>query len=699
MCAIVGFWDPSGSLTEVELEHAASGMAAVLRHRGPDDQGVWADEDASLALGHRRLAILDLTREGHQPMHSADGRYVLSFNGEIYNFQSLRDDLEQRGHLFRGRSDTEVMLSAFCEWGLLPALERFAGMFAFALWDRRERTLHLARDRAGEKPLYFGWTDGMFVFGSELKALRAHPHWRGGINRDALALFMRYGYVPAPHCIYENIYRLPPGCSLTLAEFDIHARQTPEPTAYWSAQTVAETGATNPFHGSEAEAGERLRELLFQSVGRQMVADVPLGAFLSGGIDSSLVVALMQAQSRRPIKTFSIGFRQEEFNEAPFAKAVAAHLGTDHTELYVQDRDLQQVISQLPRIYDEPFADPSQIPTTLLCRLAGASVKVSLSGDGGDELFGGYNHYRIGQRLCKIIAPIPRSCRAPLARHLRHIAQAGLNRPMTARRANRLLNRLWNLSDILPAATDYSLYQLLMSPNRDPRPWLNQVLERETQPGQFPAWAKLPERLQRMMWLDFVQYLPDDILVKVDRAAMSVSLETRVPLLDDRVIEFAFRLPTAFNQKGNCGKWLLRQILHQYVPPVLVDRPKRGFATPIAEWLRGPMREWAEDLLGEARLRQEGFFNARQVRQNWREHLDQKRDWSPGLWHTLMFQAWLDEQKGRLDSDLECGDMSPLSSTRHVASDQSADKSAQSKSERHPEPTQEVETCQVTHQK
>jgi len=644
MCAIVGFWDSSPRVEPRERARVALGMASVLEHRGPDDQGAWADETVPLALGHRRLAILDLTHGGHQPMSSADGRYVLVFNGEIYNFKSLRDDLERRGHLFRGHSDTEVMLAAFCEWGLGSALERFAGMFAFALWDWPARQLHLARDRAGEKPLYYGWTDGVFVFGSELKALRAHPRWRGEINRDALALLTRYGYIPSPHCIYKNIHKLPPGKVLTLTESHIRARQTPEPAAYWSPQLIAEAGAADPFSGSEAEAKEQLRELLFQSVGRQMVADVPLGAFLSGGIDSSLVVALMQGQSPRPIKTFSIGFEQEEFNEAPFAKAVAAHLGTDHSELYVGDRDLQRVIPRLPGIYDEPFADSSQIPTTLLCQLTGTSVKVSLSGDGGDELFGGYNHYRIGQRLWKLLALMPKPCRAPLARELRRAARAGLHLRLGGR-AHWLLNRLWNLSDILPATTDLSLYQLLMSPNRVPRGWLKDATEPAAPMGEVSTWQHLPELLQRMMWLDFVSYLPDDILVKVDRAAMSVSLETRIPLLDHRIIEFAFRLPATLKQQGDCGKWLLRQILYQYVPHALVDRPKKGFSAPIAEWLRGPMREWAEPLLGESRLKQEDFFNARQVRQNWREHLSQKRDWSPGLWHVLMFQAWLEEQK------------------------------------------------------
>jgi asparagine synthase (glutamine-hydrolysing) len=698
MCGIAGFLESSRRRDVDECEEIVRRMALVLQHRGPDDEGIWADAEAGVALGHRRLAILDLTSEGHQPMHSADGNYVLTFNGEIYNFNSLRDELEPRGHAFRGHSDTEVMLAAFCEWGLLPALERFAGMFAFALWDRRERKLHLARDRAGEKPLYYGWTDGVFVFGSELKALRAHPHWRAEVSRRALALFLRHGYISSPHCIYENIHKLPPGCVLTLAESDIRTRRTPEPARYWSAQAVAEAGAARPFAGTEAEAGEQLRELLFQSVGRQMVADVPLGAFLSGGIDSSLVVALMQAQSRRPIKTFSIGFQQEQFNEAPFAKAVAEHLGTDHTELYIQPKEAREVIPKLPCLYDEPFADPSQIPTALLCELAGAHVKVSLSGDGGDELFGGYNRYREVEDLWKVISRIPKPFRK-LAGRLNRASAAGLNCRMASGPVRPLLHRLWNLSDILSRPTDRSFYQLLLSSNHESHLWLKEAEDPDIRHDMLPAWERLPELLQRMMCHDLVFYLPDDILVKVDRAAMAVSLETRIPLLDHRVIEFAFRLPGSFKQKDGQGKWLLRQVLYQFVPPALVDRPKRGFGAPIAEWLRGPMREWAEELLGETRLHQDDFFKARQIRQIWREHLDQKRNWSAGLWHVLMFQAWLDEQKRRPDSDLECGDMLPLSSTRHVASGQSADTSAHSKSEHCLEPPQEAERCQVSLQK
>lgn len=645
MCGIAGFWEPTRQGGRTDLEQMALEMAGTLQHRGPDDEGAWADASAGLALGHRRLAILDLSSEGHQPMLSADGRCVLVFNGEIYNFKTLRGALEERGHSFRGHSDTEVMLAAFCEWGLLPAVERFTGMFAFALWDRRARTLCLVRDRAGEKPLFYGWTGNAFVFGSELKALQAHPQWGGSIDRSALTLLVRHGYIPGPYCIYENILKLPPGCVLTLTEAQILARETPRPKPYWSLQTIAEAGTTHPFDGGEEEAGEKLLALLLESVARQLVADVPVGAFLSGGIDSSLVVALMQAQSPRPIKTFSIGFHKKGFDEAPYAKAVARHLGTDHTELYVQDEELRGVIGRLPHIYDEPLADPSQIPTVLLCRLAGAQVKVSLSGDAGDEVFGGYDHYRKTLRLWEALQWIPRAARGRLASPLKFLSSAGPGREITPVAARQLLNRLGNLSDLLPVSTDRSLYQLMMSPNREPSTW---VMDAKEPPTLFNApvpWENLPELLHRMMWLDFVTYLPDDILVKVDRAAMAVSLETRIPLLDHRVIEFAWSLPASFKQKGNQGKWLLRRILHQYVPPALVERPKKGFAAPIAEWLRGPLRDWAEDLLDETRLRHEGFLEPKKLRQRWTEHLSRRRDWSLGLWHALMFQAWLDQQK------------------------------------------------------
>jgi asparagine synthase (glutamine-hydrolysing) len=643
MCGIAGFWN-SSSRRNYELEETARCMASVLQHRGPDDEGVWTDTDASLALAHRRLAILDLSREGHQPMHSRDQRYVIVFNGEIYNFNSLRSELEKRGGTFRGHSDTEIALEAISEWGLSASLERFTGMFAFALWDRAERQLHLVRDRAGEKPLYYGWVNGVFVFGSELKALKVHPQWRGKINRGALALMTRYGYIPSPHCIYEGIHKLSPACVLTLTEAAVRTQQTPSVVPYWSAQQLTEEGAIRPFTGSEAEAIDQLNQLLSRSVRHQMVADVPVGAFLSGGIDSSLVVALMQAQSRRAIKTFSIGFQQQGFNEAPFARAVAGYLETDHTELYVSDSDLSHVIPRLPRIYDEPLADPSGIPTTLLCQLAAAEVKVSLSGDGGDELFGGYNHYHKSQRIWRAISFIPGPLRRPVAGCLRTGSQAGLFNGYVVNGMRHFLIRASNLAELLPAASEGELYRLLMSPNRNSHEWLSDPSEPECLLGSASRWDPILEPIQRMTSLDFRSYLPDDILTKVDRAAMSVSLETRIPLLDHHIIEFAFRLPGFMKERDNQGKWLLRQILHRYVPPALVDRPKSGFAAPIGEWLRGPLREWAEHLLGEGRLRQELFFNWPVVRQRWREHLSEHRDWSQGLWHILMFQAWLDEQ-------------------------------------------------------
>jgi asparagine synthase (glutamine-hydrolysing) len=640
MCGIAGFWDPRRGADNSELEQVACRMATALRHRGPDDEGAWADADAGLALGHRRLAILDLSVEGHQPMQSADGRYVLAFNGEIYNFRALRLELDKRGHSFRGHSDTEVLLAAVCECGIRATLQRCVGMFALAVWDRQSRSLHLARDRAGEKPLYFGWTGDVFLFGSELKALRAHPRWQARIDRRAVALLTRYGYIPAPFSIYENIYKLLPGCVLALTKPVIQARKIPRPKPYWSPQTVPQS-----FNGTEREATEQLRSLLLDSVRQQMVADVPLGAFLSGGIDSSMVVALMQAQSRRPIKTFSIGFHQRGFDEAPFAKAVADHLETDHTQLYVQPDEMLQVVSRLPTIYDEPFADSSQIPTVLLCELTRSQVTVSLSGDAGDELFGGYEDYRKAQRVWALIGRIPQSVRSGIARALKSAAASGLSFRIGPGAVRYFLGRLANISEVLPAPSDRALYQLLMSPNRDPLSWLRYKQEPPTRFDDILPWDSFPELLHRMMHLDFVSYLPDDILVKVDRAAMAVSLETRIPFLDHRVIEYAWSLPASLLQRHGRGKWLLRQVLHQYVPEALVDRPKQGFAVPIAEWLRGPLRPWAEALLSGSRLRQEGFFDEQTVSQKWREHLTGRRDWGVPLWHVLTFQAWLEEEK------------------------------------------------------
>lgn len=645
MCGIAGYCEPARSAGPAEMEETALRMAAALRHRGPDDEGAWADADAAVAMSHRRLAILDLSCEGRQPMHSADGRYVLVFNGEIYNFKALRSELEQAGHFFRGHSDTEVMLAGFCQWGLESALERFAGMFAFALWDRQERILHLVRDRAGEKPLYYGWSDGVFLFGSELKALRVHPRWQGRIQREALALLLRYNCIPAPLSIYQGIFKLPPGCRLAVTERDLAAQQTPQPEPYWSLATVAKAGLARPFDGGKLEAMAELKRRLGEAVGQQMVADVPLGAFLSGGVDSSMVVALMQAQSRRPVQTFSIGFEDPKLNEAPFAKAVARHLRTDHTELYVQAGELQQVIPQLPVIYDEPFADTSQIPTVLLCQLARRQVTVCLSGDAGDELFGGYERYPKAQGLWSWLGLVPRPLRQQAATQLQRLCGLGLGLERRPGHLTHLFGRMWNLSELLPVSSDQALYQLLMSTGRNPLTWLKEGAEVPTQFEAGTEWQRFPTLLLRMMYSDFAGYLPEDILVKVDRAAMSVSLETRMPFLDHRFVEFAWSLPAALKQRAGQGKWLLRQVLYQYVPPALVERPKMGFAVPLAEWLRGPLRPWAAELLDPARLRQEGFLEETTIHQRWTEHLDRRRDWGPPLWNVLMFQAWLEEQK------------------------------------------------------
>lgn len=620
-------------------------MATTLRHRGPDDQGVWTDPKAGVGLSHCRLAIQDLSSEGHQPMHSADGRYVLVFNGEIYNFRELRARLEKRGCAFRGHSDTEVMLAAICEFGLESALESFLGMFAFALWDRRQRRLHLVRDRAGEKPLYYGWSGGVFIFGSELKALRAHPQWRGELDSESLNLFMRHNYIPSPHSIYRNIFKLSPGSMVSTSAGKLEAREMPAPKKYWSLWSAAQQGVAHPFSGAASDAIEHLSELLSDSIRLQMVADVPIGAFLSGGIDSSAVVALMQRQSPRQIKTFSIGFGENEFDEAPFAKAVASYLGTQHTELYIHANTVRQAIPRLAAVFDEPFADTSHLPTLLLCELARKQVTVCLSGDAGDELFAGYGLYRRTQQFWKLLDNLPNPLRRRLANVLNRVAANGVKLQNRLGRDPNLFERLLRLSELLPVSNDRELYQKLISSCRDPHNWLREGKEDSSSNGAEMPWDLLPGLLERMTFWDFVTYLPDEVLVKVDRAAMSVSLETRIPLLDRRIIEFAWSLPLSFKQRRGHGKWLLRQMVYQYVPQSLLERPKQGFAAPVEEWIRGELRPWAEELLAETSLRQNGVFYERKVRQKWTEHVSRKRNWGRPLWNVLMLQSWLEAQR------------------------------------------------------
>lgn len=654
MCGLTGFIDLSCQSSEERLRSSVRRMSRSLLHRGPDDHGDWVDASRGIALGFRRLAILDLSDHGHQPMVSDSGRYVLLFNGELYNYPRLRLDLIARGgdfaRPFHGHSDTEVMLRAIECWGLHAALSRFVGMFAFALWDRHQHTLHLGRDRLGEKPLYYGWQGQTFLFGSELKALSAHPEFAGEIDRVALGQYLCHGYVPAPNSIYQGIHKLPPGTVLTLHQGQIGDRPTPR--AYWSAREAALAGLEDPLRATESEAVDQLDELLRHAVGQQMASDVPLGAFLSGGIDSSLVVALMQAQSQRPVKTFTIGFEEERYNEAEYARGIAQHLKTDHTELYVTPAEAREVIPRLPAIYDEPFSDVSQIPTFLVAQLARRHVTVSLSGDGGDELFGGYNWYFRATKIWHRIGWVPATMRRAVAAGLTSLPVGAWDRllavvrPLIPGRLARQANgdRIHKFAHVMTLAKDpTSVYESLVQ--------------------RWDAMAKLPidpaltrsflsrspgngisEPIHSLMLLDTLTYLPDNILAKVDRATMGVSLESRAPLLDHRVFEFAWRLPLALKVRDGQGKRALRQVLHRYVPARLFERPKMGFCVPIGEWLRGPLRGWAEDMLAESVLQRQGYVDADAARQKWHEHVSGSRNWEHHLWSLLMFQAWLQAQ-------------------------------------------------------
>jgi asparagine synthase (glutamine-hydrolysing) len=649
MCGIAGYWHRSPQFSQEQSHGIVTAMTDALVRRGPDSSGIWIDPDAGIALGHRRLAILDLSPEGAQPMLSPQGRYAIVFNGEIYNFGVLRSELSQLGHQFRGHSDTEVMLAAITEWGVTAAVGKFIGMFAFALWDIQERVLHLCRDRLGEKPLYYGWVGDTLLFGSELKALVAHPQWQGEIDRNALALFVRNGYIPAPYSIYQGIGKLPPG---TIVSMPQSQPRTAAPVAYWDLKTAVKDGTSEPFQGSDAEGIAQLDKLLRETIHEQMVADVPLGAFLSGGIDSSTVVALMQAQSTRPIKTFSIGFTEQKYNEAEYAKAVAAHLGTEHTELYVTSKDALDVIPSLPTLYDEPFADSSQIPTYLLSKLTREHVTVSLSGDAGDELFGGYSRYFTGLAIWQKISWIPAGMRQFYAKLLLSVSPdrwdaivGQIGRVVPKLRQPQQGDRMHLLANFLATKQPLDLYAQMMSLWKDPA----QVVLNSTEPDNIlthpPAWLDRLDFTSQMMYVDSMTYLPDDVLVKVDRAAMGVSLESRVPFLDRRVVEFAWKLPLGMKIRDGKGKWLLRQVLYQYVPQELIDRPKMGFGVPIDLWLRAELRDWAEALLDEERLKREGFFNVRAVRQQWEEHLSGKFDRCYSLWNILMFQAWLEKSE------------------------------------------------------
>ena len=647
MCGFVGYLS-CDSPCDVE---GLVRMGNAIAHRGPDDSGEWNDAGAGFGLAHRRLSVVDLSPAGHQPMISANGRYVIGFNGEIYNHLQLREDLHKKCGViaWRGHSDTETLLAGFDSWGIEPTVKRTIGMFAFAVWDRQERILTLGRDRLGEKPLYYGWQNNTFLFGSELKALRAHPAFRAEIDRNALGLFMRHSYIPAPYSIYQGINKLLPGSLLTVSL----QNRSNQPHRYWDLREVVADGLAQQFPGTLSEAVEHLDMLLRDAVSQQMVADVPLGAFLSGGVDSSTIVALMQAQSNRPVRTFTIGFREEQYNEAVYAKAVARHLGTDHTELYVSPKQALEVIPDLPRLYCEPFSDPSQIPTFLVSHLARQHVTVSLSGDAGDELFGGYNRYVLGQRLWGKLSLLPKSLRRAIARLIRGVPPDNWDRllsptqkllPLGLGQAN-IGDKLHKGAGVMSAQTPEELYHLLVSHWAQPSELVIKATEPLTVLTQCDLQPQTDHFVHRMMALDMLSYLSDDILCKVDRAAMGVSLETRVPLLDHRVIEFSWRLPLEFKLRAGVGKWALRKVLYKYVPKQLIERPKRGFGIPLDIWLRGPLRQWGEELLSESRFKREGYLNPAPIRQKWEEHLSGKRNWQYLLWDVLMFQAWLENER------------------------------------------------------
>lgn len=637
MCGIAGFLDRTGSDRE---QRRAIGirMENAISHRGPDDSGVWADDGSGLVLAHRRLSIVDLSPEGHQPMTSAMGRYITVYNGEIYNYPELRTEVEKHGLAtpWRGHSDTEVMLACFEAWGIEETLKRANGMFAIAVVDRQERRLWLARDRLGEKPLYYGWQGDSFLFGSELKALVAHPAFGRRLDARALPLYARFQYVPAPYSIWDGIAKLPQASYVTLSLDGTPAM--PEPREYWKLPLPSEPAQADP-----RALEDELDALLRDAIRIRMHADVPLGAFLSGGIDSSTIVALAQAQSSRPVRTYSIGFREGDHDESAHARAVAQRLGTDHTELFVTAADALAVVPLLPAMYDEPFSDSSQIPTYLLAKLTRQHVTVSLSGDGGDELFGGYNRYFLGRQLLNFQRHTPRPLRRLAQKTLAAIPGANWDRILSlAPLSARVLlggDRLAKLARVVDCPDGMALYKNLVSQWLDVDALMPGYREPLTLLDDRGLAERAPSWNAWMMYIDQRTYMPDDILVKVDRATMAVALEARVPFLDPRVVEFAERVPLALKMGASKGKLLLRRVLYRYLPAQIFERPKQGFAVPLAAWLRGPLRDWAEDLLSESALRG-GPFDVRTVRDAWQAHQSGRQTLHYAVWAILMYQSW-----------------------------------------------------------
>ena len=641
MCGIAGFLGVPGSGTP---DAAVKAMTDAIAHRGPDADGAWCDAEARIALGHRRLSIIDLSPLGAQPMHSASARYVVAFNGEAYNYAPIRAELGNSGYPFRGHSDTEVLLAAFDRWGIEASIPKFAGMFAIAIWDRQERALWLVRDRLGEKPLFYGQLSGAWLFGSELKALRAFPGWRATIDVASVAQFLRHGYIQAPASIYSGIFKVRPGTMVQL-----RAGHTPREVTYWSAEVAARAGLADPVMGSSDEIATALETVLKPVVRDEMVADVPLGAFLSGGIDSSLIVALMQTQSSRPVRTFTIGFDDPRFNEAGFAKQVAAHLGTDHTELTVRGDDALEFVSRLPELYDEPMADSSQLPTLLVSRMTRQHVTVALSGDGGDELFGGYSWYAPQRGTAERLSlSTPAAVRKFVGSMLRSIPDpppdliARLITDGDRAVGDRPANALTRLGARLEAPGEHASYLSVLAQSVTPADLLRSDLRVRAGRGTLSGpWLDDAHASESRMLFDAISYMPDDILVKVDRAAMAFSLETRAPLIDHRVFEFAWRIPYAAKVRDGIGKQPLRHLLYRYVPRELVERPKRGFAVPLASWLRGPLRPWAEDLLSPQSIAAGGVLDVSRVRRLWSQHVNGIANHGDRLWAVLSLQAFL----------------------------------------------------------
>ena len=651
MCGINGFYSKSLST----FNNVIVKMNLAISHRGPDSKGTWTDKNSGIVLGHQRLSIIDLSVAGNQPMQSNSGRFILTYNGEVYNHLEIRQELEKNNSeiKWRGNSDTETLLEAIDFWGVEVTLKKTVGMFAFGVWDKKNRSLTLVKDRMGEKPLYFGWQgegdNKVFLFGSELKGLKVHPEFNGEINRDSIALQLRHNCIPAPYSIYKNIYKLLPGHYLQLNENDLKKGLLSSQKPYWSVTECAIDGNNNQLKLSESNIQKNLKTHLKSTIKKQMISDVPLGAFLSGGIDSSTIVALMQSQSNYPIKTFTIGFNESDYSEAQYAKKIAKHLGTDHTELYVPPKTAMEVIPKLPMMYDEPFSDSSQIPTFLVSQLAKQQVKVALSGDGGDELFCGYNRYLMSKKFWNTFRLMPLNFRKYIAYGIQSISPKNLSRISKfmpgLNQYSTFGDKMHKGANVLKAKSLYNLYYMLCSHWQNPTDVVINSKEPGTLLTEFKAELTGLNSQQQMMARDLTTYLPDDILVKVDRAAMASSLETRVPFLDHKLIEYVWKIPHSLKFRNGQGKWVLRQILNQYVPENLTERPKMGFGVPIDAWLRGPLRDWAENLLNERKLQQEGFFNPKLIRDKWAEHLSGNKNWQSDLWDILMFQAWNDARK------------------------------------------------------